>query len=60
LLKDEWLLPLGGIFLAIAILAERFLVIDALILDFLIGVSTGLALVLNLVGLVKLSRKAAE
>jgi len=60
LIKDEWLLPLGGLFLAISILAERFLLVDVPILDFLIGVFTGLALVLNLLGLVKMSRKAAS
>ena len=56
-IKDEWLLPLGGICLAIAILADRFLMIDVPILDFVIGIFTGLAIVLNLVGLVKTSRK---
>lgn len=60
LIKDEWLLPLGGIFLAIAILVERFLLVDVPILDFLIGVFTGMSLVLNLVGLIKINRKAAS
>ena len=58
LIKDEWLLPLGGICLAIALLADRFLMIEIPIVDFLVGVFTGLSLVLNLVGLVKMSRKA--
>ena len=54
LIKGEWLLPLGGICLAIAILADRFLLIDIPSLDFVVGMFTGLALVLNLVGLVKM------
>ena len=60
LIKDEWLLPLGGIFLAIAILADRFLMIDVPLLDFVVGIFTGLALVLNLVGLAKTSRKLSS
>ena len=62
LIKEEWLLPLGGICLAIAILADRFLApaLDIPVLDFLVGVFTGMALVLNLVGLVKMSRKATS
>ena len=60
LIKDEWLLPLGGIFLAIAILADRFLLIDVPLLDFIVGLFTGLALVLNLVGLIKNSRKLSS
>jgi len=60
LIKDEWLLPLGGIFLAIAILADRFLLIEVPLLDFIVGVFTGLALVLNLVGLIKTSRKLSS
>jgi hypothetical protein len=62
LIKEEWLLPLGGICLAIAILADRFLAasLDIPILDFVVGVFTGLALVLNLVGLIKMSRKVSS
>lgn len=60
LIKDEWLLPLGGIFLAIAILADRFLMIDVPLLDFVVGIFTGLALVLNLVGLAKAGRKLSS
>jgi hypothetical protein len=60
LIKDEWLLPLGGIFLAIAILADRFLMIDVPLLDFVVGVFTGLALVLNLLGLAKAGRKISS
>ncbi|MGY5878958.1 MAG: hypothetical protein RTV31_01850 [Candidatus Thorarchaeota archaeon] len=60
LIKNEWLIPLGGICLAIAILADRFLLIDEPILDFIIGVLTGMSMMLNLVGLVKMGRKAAS
>ncbi|TFH05346.1 MAG: hypothetical protein E4H14_12940 [Candidatus Thorarchaeota archaeon] len=60
LIKEEWLLPLGGICLAIAILVDRFLLVDTPILDFLVGVFTGISLVLNLVGLVKMSRKSSS
>ena len=60
LIKDEWLIPIGGICLAIAILADRFLLIDEPILDFLIGVLTGMSMILNLVGLVKMGRNATS
>ena len=60
LIKDEWLLPLGGICLAIALLSDRFLMVDVPIVDFMVGVFTGLALVLNLFGLVKMSRKVSS
>jgi hypothetical protein len=57
LLKDEWLIPLGGIFLAIALLVNQFLVADLLILNFVVGLFAGLSLVLNLVGLFKMRRE---
>ena len=60
LIRDEWLLPLGVICLAIALLADRFLLIDVPIVDFLVGVFSGLAVVLNLFGLVRMSRKATS
>jgi hypothetical protein len=60
LIKEEWLLPLGGICLAVAILADRFLVIDNGILDFIVGVFTGMSMVLNLVGLWKAGRKLSS
>jgi hypothetical protein len=50
ILKDEWLIPIGCICLAISILLDRFVVGDG-VLDFVIGILTGLAIVLNLVGL---------
>lgn len=62
LIKEEWLIPLGGICLAIALLADRFLApaLDIPVLDFLVGVFTGMSVVLNLVGLIKMGRKAAS
>jgi hypothetical protein len=60
LIKEEWLLPLGGICLAIALLADRFLVIDNGIVDFLVGVLTGMSMVLNIVGLWKTGRKLSS
>jgi hypothetical protein len=54
IIKDEWLIPVGGICLAAAILSDRFIPLEAPILDFVIGVLTGLAMVLNLVGLYRM------
>lgn len=59
LLRDEWLIPIGGICLAAAILTDRFVPLEAAILDFIIGVLTGLSMVLNLVGLYRM-RKSTE
>ena len=50
ILKDDWLIPIGCICLAVSILLDRFVIGDGL-LDFVIGILTGLAIVLNLVGL---------
>ncbi len=50
--KDEWLIPIGGICLAAAILFDRFIIGVGLV-DFAIGILTGLSIVLNLVGLHK-------
>lgn len=58
-LRDEWLIPIGGICLAAAILTDRFVPLEAAILDFIIGVLTGLSMVLNLVGLYRM-RKSTE
>ncbi|MGY5872346.1 MAG: hypothetical protein RTV72_08885 [Candidatus Thorarchaeota archaeon] len=60
LIKNEWLLPLGGICLAIALLTDRFLMIDVPIVDFVVGIFTGISMALNLVGLVKMGRKASS
>lgn len=52
ILKDEWLIPIGCICLAASILLDRFVVGDGMV-DFLIGVLTGISIVTNLVGLYK-------
>ncbi|MFX1367861.1 MAG: hypothetical protein ACFFAY_04610 [Promethearchaeota archaeon] len=49
-IKDDWLLPLGALCLAVAIGMDRFLVRYEII-DFAIGVLIGLSMVLNLIGL---------
>jgi hypothetical protein len=54
IIKDDWLIPVGSICLAAAILSDRFIPVEAAILDFVIGVLTGLALILNLVGLYRM------
>jgi hypothetical protein len=51
-IKDEWLIPIGCICLAASILLDRFVTGDGIV-DFLIGVLTGISIVLNLVGLYK-------
>jgi len=50
ILRDDLLIPIGGLCLAAAILIDRFIGPGVLI-DFLVGVFTGLAIILNLVGL---------
>jgi hypothetical protein len=50
ILKDDLLIPVGGICLAAAILIDRFVGPGALV-DFLVGLFTGLSIVLNLLGL---------
>jgi len=57
LLRDEWLIPIGSMCLAIAILADRFLTIESSILDFIIGMLTGISIVLNLIGLVRIRKE---
>ncbi|MHA1401920.1 MAG: hypothetical protein ACTSQE_16335 [Candidatus Heimdallarchaeaceae archaeon] len=52
-IKEEWLIPLGGICIAIAVILDRFLLIEIPIVDFLVGVFAGMDLVLNFFGLVK-------
>ena len=53
LLHDEWLIPIGSMCLAVAILADRFLIIENSLLDFTIGMLTGISLVLNIIGLAR-------
>jgi len=50
ILRDDLLIPVGGICLAAAILIDRFIG-PGVPVDFLVGLLTGLAIMLNLVGL---------
>ena len=50
ILKDDWLIPLGGICLAVALVIDHFLP-ETEILSFLMGILIGLSITLNLVGL---------
>ena len=50
ILKDEWLIPIGGICLAIALVIDRFLPEND-VLSFVMGILIGLSITLNLVGL---------
>ncbi|MHA2601065.1 MAG: hypothetical protein AM324_002915 [Candidatus Thorarchaeota archaeon SMTZ1-83] len=50
ILKDEWLIPIGAICLAIALVIDRFLP-ETDVLSFLMGILIGLSITLNLVGL---------
>ncbi|MFQ5833441.1 MAG: hypothetical protein ACE5H4_12100 [Candidatus Thorarchaeota archaeon] len=50
ILKDEWLIPIGGICLAAALIIGQFLP-DNEILSFIMGVLIGMSIILNLVGL---------
>ena len=58
ILKDDLLIPIGGICLAAALLMDRFVGPGASV-DFLVGLLTGLSIVLNLLGLYR-SRKIAD
>ena len=50
ILKDEWLIPIGGICLALALVIDRFLPVND-VLSFVMGILIGLSVTLNLVGL---------
>jgi hypothetical protein len=50
ILKNEWLIPLGGICLALALVIDLFLP-ENHILSFVMGILIGLSITLNLVGL---------
>ncbi|MFW9967272.1 MAG: hypothetical protein ACFFEA_08980 [Candidatus Thorarchaeota archaeon] len=50
ILKNEWLIPLGGLCLAIALTIDHFLPENEA-LSFLMGILIGLSITLNLVGL---------
>ncbi|MFW9962963.1 MAG: hypothetical protein ACFFCX_05350 [Candidatus Sifarchaeia archaeon] len=48
--KTGYLIPLGGICLAAALLIDRFIG-QGSVVDFIVGALTGVSIVLNLVGL---------
>lgn len=54
LMKDDWLIPVGCLLLAAAILSDRFLALQVPVLDFVIGLLTGIAIVFNLAGLYRM------
>jgi len=56
LLKNEWLIPVGVLCLAAAILSDRFLMIGGTVLDFVVGILVGVSIVLNLVGLYRMRK----
>lgn len=53
--KSSWLAPIGIISLSVAVLIDRFVAGDGII-DFLIGVLTGMSIVLNLVALYRMRK----
>ncbi|NHI90413.1 MAG: hypothetical protein EAX87_12905 [Candidatus Thorarchaeota archaeon] len=55
--KNGALIPFGGLCLSAALLIDRFAGTGTLV-DFLVGLLTGLAIVLNLVGLYRSRRHA--
>ncbi|MHA1908153.1 MAG: hypothetical protein ACW98Y_12715 [Candidatus Thorarchaeota archaeon] len=56
LLKDKYLLPIGIMCVAFALMIDRFLPVDSAT-SFLVGVLSGMSVVLNIVGIYKASRK---
>lgn len=56
ILKEKYLLPIGITCVAIALLIDRFLPVDS-VTSFLVGVLSGMSVVLNMVGIYKASRK---
>jgi hypothetical protein len=59
ILKDDLLIPVGGICLAAAILMDRFIG-PGVSVDFLVGLLTGMSIVLNLIGLYRRRNIASD
>ena len=57
--KVEWLFSIGGICLAAAILLDRF-VGPGNFVDFLVGLFTGLAIILNIVWLYRQGKNLSD
>jgi uncharacterized membrane protein YjjP (DUF1212 family) len=57
LMKNEWLIPVGVLCLAAAILSDRFLLmIGGTVLDFVVGILAGVSIVLNFAGLYRMRK----
>jgi hypothetical protein len=59
ILRDDLLIPIGGICLAAALLIDRFAGLGVGV-DFLVGLLTGLSIALNLAGLYKRRNSGAD
>ena len=59
ILRDDLLIPVGGICLAAALLIDRFVGPGAIV-DFVVGLLTGLSIVLNLIGLYRRKNSASD
>jgi len=59
ILRDDMLIPVGGICLAAALLVDRFVGSGNLV-DFLVGVLIGLSIMLNLVGLYRRGKNSSN
>ncbi len=55
LLKDKYLIPIGVLCVAFALLIDRFLPVDS-VTSFIVGILIGLSITLNVVGLYKARR----
>ncbi|MDF1540566.1 MAG: hypothetical protein P1Q69_16840 [Candidatus Thorarchaeota archaeon] len=56
ILKEKYLLPLGVLCLAFALLIDRFMPVDWPT-DFLVGVLSGMSVALNIAGIYKAGKK---
>jgi uncharacterized membrane protein YjjP (DUF1212 family) len=57
LMKNEWLIPVGVLCLAAAILSDRFLLmIGGTVLDFVVGILAGVSIVLSFAGLYRMRK----
>ena len=59
ILRDDMLIPVGGICLAAALLVDRFVGSGNLV-DFLVGLLIGLSIILNLVGLYRRGKNSSN
>jgi len=59
ILRDDLLIPVGGICLAAALLIDRFVGSGSLV-DFLVGILIGLSIILNLLGLYRRGKNSSD